>query len=931
MSAFRLRTMDYKDTLNLPSTDFPMRGNLPKREPARLEAWDQSGLYERMLEMRASAPLFLLHDGPPYANGNIHAGHALNKVLKDIILKYRHMAGYRAPYRPGWDCHGLPIELEVEKKVGRKAKLEMGIVEVRRKCRELANRFVGVQREEFQRLGVFGDWASPYLTTDYAYEAAEAAEFGRMVATGGLYRSRKPVSWCASCRTALAEAEVEYEDHSTTSVYVAFDIEEPSGPLAGFAGLEPRIAIWTTTPWTLPANLAVALNPGLDYALVETSAGPGRPLVVASAMVEGLAERLALGRVLAVFKGSELEGTNARHPWLDRASPVVVGAHVTLEAGTGCVHTAPGHGDDDFAVGRRYGLDAYAPVDDAGRFTEEVPELAGRRVFDADPDIIEMLDSAGRLLATEDISHSYPHCWRCKNPIVFRATEQWFVSMESAGLRRRALDGIDEVEWIPSWGRERIRGMIEARPDWCLSRQRAWGVPVLALHCKDCGEAFVSEELAASAAELFGREGSDLWFSEEMPDGLLPDGLACPACGKKDFERERDILDVWFDSGVSFSAVTEADHGSGTVADLYLEGSDQHRGWFHSALLASTATRGRPPYKAVLTHGFLLDGEGRKMSKSLGNVIAPQDIIKRYGADILRLWVASEDYRDDVRLSDEILARLADSYRRVRNTARNALGNLCDFDPATDAVATDDMVELDRWILSELADFTGRCRQAYEAYEFHAVYHALNNFCSIELSSLYFDIVKDRLYCSARTSRERRSAQTAMHEIVKVLAGVIAPVMPFTAEEVWESIGAGAAGDSVFLGDFPSPPAEWTDQELSARWRRVWEIRQEVTRCLEQARKAGDIGHSLDARVSLAATGDDRELLTRLGPDELATLFIVSQVELTADGAGPEPVGVAAAAGKKCSRCWNYRETVGEHKDHPEVCSRCYAVVAEAS
>ena len=926
MSALLRRTMDYKKTLNLPSTDFPMRGKLPEREPARLEAWEEERLYERMLKQRATAPLFLLHDGPPYANGQIHAGTALNKILKDIILKYRHMAGYRAPYRPGWDCHGLPIELEVEKKLGRKAKAEMGTVEVRRKCRELADRFVDVQRKEFRRLGVFGDWDSPYLTTDRSYEAAEVTEFGRMVATGGLYRSRKPVSWCASCRTALAEAEVEYEERSSISVYVAFDLDAPSGPLAGFTDRGPAVAIWTTTPWTLPANLAVSLHPDLDYSLVESSAGSGQPLVLASAMIEGLAEKLGLGPVLTSFTGRELEGMMARHPWLDRSSLLITGNHVTLEAGTGCVHTAPGHGEDDFAVGRRYGLDVYAPVDDGGRFTDEVPEFAGRAVFETDPDIIALLDSRRRLLATEPIVHSYPHCWRCKKPIVFRATEQWFVSMEHGDLRARSLEGIDTVEWIPSWGRERIRGMIEARPDWCLSRQRSWGVPVLALHCKGCGEAFVSEELATHVSALFAQQGSDVWFAEDGLDSLLPEGLSCPACGADDFERERDILDVWFDSGVSFSSVVEAEYGADTVADLYLEGSDQHRGWFHSALLVSMATRGRPPYKAVLTHGFVLDSEGRKMSKSRGNVISPQDIVKRYGADILRLWVAAEDYRDDVRISEEILARMADSYRRVRNTARNALGNLYDFDPSTDAVAAADMVELDRWILSALADFSQRCRRAYDGYEFHVVYHALNNFCSVELSSLYYDIVKDRLYCSAKASHGRRSAQTAMYEIVRVLAGVIAPILPFTAEEIWKTTGPGEA--SVFLADFPSAPDEWLDEALTLRWQRLWDIRREVTGCLEDARKAGDIGHSLDARVTLAAKGDDARLLTGLGTDELATVFIVSQVELVEGGTREQLVEVSPAAGSKCSRCWNYCETVGTHADHPEACSRCCAVVA---
>ncbi len=930
--------MEYKDTLNLPRTNFPMRANLPVREPARVEQWEQTGLYQRILDRRAAAPLFLLHDGPPYANGEIHLGHALNKVLKDIVLKFKSLSGYRAPYRPGWDCHGLPIELQVEKKLGRAKKAELGVVEVRRRCQDYARRFVGVQREDFRRLGVLGDWDRPYLTMDRDFEAREARELAAVIAAGSLYRGRKPVHWCASCRTALAEAEVDYDNHRSLSVFVAFRVCEPNtGVLAQYADRAPEVVIWTTTPWTLPANLAIALHPAYRYALVECGE---RTFIVAEAMLDavgdgpGLRQRLGLGQVLASFCGEELAGLRAQHPWIDRDSLLIVGDHVTLEAGTGCVHTAPGHGQDDYVVGQRYGLDTYAPVDAAGCFTEEVEGLAGRRVFDADSDIVELLDSRGALLASEEIDHSYPHCWRCKRPIIFRATDQWFISMEAGDLRQRSLAWIDQTTWIPEWGRERIRGMISGRPDWCLSRQRTWGVPLIALRCCGCDQSVTSEKLVLHVAELFESEGSDAWF-ERSVDDLLPPGFVCPHCEGTRFERERDIVDVWFDSGVSFATVVEAEHGSDTIADLYLEGSDQHRGWFHSALLTSVITRDRAPYKAVLTHGFVLDGDGRKMSKSLGNTIVPQKIIKQYGADILRLWVASEDYRDDMRVSPEILKRLADSYRRVRNTARNLLGNIADFDPSGDTVAVADMVELDRWILGRLHSFIERCREAYERYEFHVVYHALNNFCSVDLSSLYFDIVKDRLYCCGRDSRERRSAQTAMYEILSALTRVIAPIMPFTSEEIWEAIplhDGHAAGEqpSVFLGDFPQPQPQWLDQALARRWDRIWEIRAEVTKALEARRKSGEIGHSLDARVVISVGGGDAELLESVGEDALASLYIVSQVELTGIDSDTLDVAVLVPLGSKCSRCWNYAESVGGHADHPEICDRCHAAVVAA-
>jgi len=675
----------------------------------------------------------------------------------------------------------------------------------------------------------------------------------------------------------------------------------------------------------LPANLAVAVHPQFQYALVEAGS---RTVVVARDLVDGLRDLLSLGEELAFVEGRELEGCEARHPWIDRSSKIILGEHVTLEAGTGSVHTAPGHGHDDYVVGQKYGLETYAPVDERGCFTDEVPEFAGQFVFKADPAVIDLLEARGALLARQEIEHSYPHCWRCKKAIIFRATDQWFLSMDHQRLRERALEMIDAVRWIPRWGRERIHGMIANRPDWCLSRQRSWGVPLVAVQCRGCGRAVTSEKLALHVAELFAREGSDAWFERELAD-VLPSGFTCPECGGRDLERVSDILDVWFDSGVSFSAVVEADHGRAARADLYLEGSDQHRGWFHSALLTSVATRDRAPYAAVLTHGFVLDGNGRKMSKSLGNVIAPQQIIEQYGADILRLWVSAEDYRDDVRISDEILKRLADSYRRIRNTTRNLLGNLYDFDPDTDRVVRTELEPLDQWALTRLDSLVRRCRKAYEDYEFHVVYHALNNFCSVDMSALYFDIVKDRLYCSGAKSRERRSAQTVMYDVLQSLAGVIAPILSFTAEEVWAAIPTGDRAASVFLADFPEPAAEWRDDELTARWDRLWEIRAVVTRALEEARKSGRIGHSLDARVVVSAAGPTRELLEATGHDQLAAIWIVSQVELRdGDNANELAVSVEAPRGAKCGRCWNYDEEVGLHRDHPEVCGRCHAVVA---
>jgi isoleucyl-tRNA synthetase len=931
------RLHNYKDTLNLPKTDFPMRGNLPKREPETIRRWKTIDLYAKLQAARATASeTFVLHDGPPYANGNIHIGHTLNKVLKDIIVKFRTMAGARSPYVPGWDCHGLPIELAMEKTLGRKE--DVSKLEFRKRCREYVDRYVAIQREEFRRLGIVGDWDNPYLTMAPAYEATEIREFGKLVDQGSIYRGRKPVLWCPSCVTALAEAEVEYENLSSPSIYVAFEFVPPlPSPLAPYADRKPAIVIWTTTPWTLPANLAVAVRPDLVYVLVELV---GSCLVVAKGLLESFAR--AIGetdpRVLAEFPGTTLENARTRHPWLDRDSLVIFGEHVTLEAGTGAVHTAPGHGQEDYEVGLRYGLDVYAPVDGRGRFTSEVEGFAGEQVFDADTAIIARLRESGSLLGAEKLIHSYPHCWRCKSPVIFRATDQWFISMAKGDLRHKALREIDRVQWIPAWGRERIRGMMEVRPDWCISRQRSWGVPIVAAFCAACGEAVVSRAIADYVADIFEREGADAWFERSAKE-LLPPSTRCARCGGGEFRKEQDILDVWFDSGVSHAAVLERRAELHRPADLYLEGSDQHRGWFHTSLLTSVATRSRAPYNAVLTHGFTVDAEGRKMSKSAGTGLSPQDIIEKHGAEILRLWVAAEDYRDDVRISQEIVGRLVESFRRIRNTARFLIANLYDFDPHVHAIPDSALLELDRWILARTRLLVERCRKAYFDYEFHVVYHALNNFCSVDLSALYLDIAKDRLYCSAGAGTARRSVQTALWRILDTVVRLMAPILTFTAEEIWGYVpGMKPRAESVLLAEFPSAERVEGDEALLATWGRLLEVRDAVTKALEEARQEGRIGHSLDARVRLgfASDGSLGELLgSRM--EDLPTLFIVSQVErgeLAAPDESPLVTGlrvaVERAAGEKCARCWNYRTSVGADAGHPTICAPCVAALAHA-
>jgi len=913
--------MDYKATLNLPRTEFPMRAALPEREPQLLAEWERMDLYGRLRRARAGRDLWILHDGPPYANGHIHMGHALNKILKDMIVKSRSMLGFDAPYVPGWDCHGLPIEHQVDKELGPRAR-QVPIPEKRRLCRAYAEKFIDIQRREFARLGVIGNWGDPYLTMAYAYEANIVRELGKFIATGSVYRGLKPVHWCITCLTALAEAEVEYQDDPSPSIYVAFPLRSDA------TALDPRLrdlpvsaVIWTTTPWTLPANLAIVVHPAEEYVVVRSG---GAAYIVAAKLLDQTLRDCALAdpEVLARVPGARLAGLVARHPWIDRDAPLFPAEYVTMDQGTGLVHTAPGHGADDYETGIKHGLAVYNPVDDTGRFVPEVEHFAGMRVWEANPAIIAHLRANGRLLHASEFVHSYPHCWRCKNPVLFRATNQWFISMERDGLRQRALEAIRQVRWIPAWGEERISGMIANRPDWCISRQRAWGVPIAVFYCTACQHLLAEPALLEHVARLVEQEGADVWFARPAAE-LLPAGTRCPQCGGAEFRKETDILDVWFDSGVSQAAVLRARADQRWPADMYLEGSDQHRGWFHSSLLAAVGVQGGPPYRSVLTHGFVVDGEGRKMSKSQGNVIAPQEVIRRHGAEVLRLWVAAEDYRDDIRLSDQILTRLADGYRRVRNTCRYLLGNLYDFDPARDAVAIADLLPLDRYILHRLQELTERVRQAYQDYEFHVVYHSLHNFCAVDLSAFYLDVLKDRVYTSAPASRARRSAQTAMHEVLVGLVRLMAPVLSFTADEVWRHVGLPDKPESVHLAEFPRVRPELLDEALAREWQRLLAARDVVLRELEAARKAKLIGSAQEAAVVLEAAGEDYDFLAPRR-EELETVTIVSRLEV---GRRREGTGLAVrverAGGAKCPRCWNYRRDIGASPAHPDICARC--------
>ncbi len=929
--------MDYKSSLNLPKTPFPMRANLIKREPDMIDKWDRENLYGIIRKASEGRKHFMLHDGPPYANGNIHMGTAFNKVLKDIIIKTRQMAGYDAPYVPGWDCHGLPIEHKVDSELGPQ-KAGMTQVEIRRFCREYAEKFIDIQRDEFKRLGVLGEWENPYLTMNFPYEATIVREFGEFAMNGGLIRSKKPIYWCTSCRTALAEAEVEYGPHDSPSIFVKFpSITDLSDKYPSLRDKKVSYVIWTTTPWTIPANLAIALHPDFDYVAVDI--GNEEVLILAEGLTTVCMDTFGITsyKVLEELRASDLENMKARHPLYDRESVVVLAPYVTLEAGTGCVHTAPGHGREDYETGLKYGLDIYSPLDDGGCFTDEAFLFTGMNVFDANPEVNSRLKEAGALLKEERITHDYPHCWRCKKPVIFRSTEQWFISMSSNDLRKKALEAIRKVRWIPAWGEERIYNMIANRPDWCISRQRAWGVPLTLFYCEDCGEIVISREIIDHVAGMVKESGADVWFSEPV-EALLPPGTACPSCGGKGFSKETDILDVWFDSGVSYAAVMEARDYLDSPSDLYLEGSDQHRGWFHSSLLCSVGTRGNAPYRSVLTHGFVVDGTGKAMHKSAGNVISPKELTDKYGAEIIRLWVSAEDYRDNIRLSSEILERLTDAYRRIRNTCRYLLGNLYDFDPSTDPVPYAEMEELDRWALHRLQETARRLLKAYDEYEFHAVYHGLHNFCVLDLSSFYLDILKDRLYASPPNSRLRRSAQTAMHEILETLVRLMAPVLSFTADEVWPYMPDTGRGPSVHADLFFPVKEEYLDPGLAERWDVVVRVRREVTRALELARKEKRIGHSLDSVVKLGVSGELKAALSSFEA-QLRSVFIVSSArlvpieEVAEEFASEEVEGLRILVDQttepKCERCWVHDSTIGEDVNHPNICRRCSDALRE--
>jgi len=938
--------MDYRATLNLPQTDFKMKANLSQKEPEHLKQWEKDDLYGRIEDETRDRPLYILHDGPPYANGHIHLGTAFNKVLKDIILKSKRMAGFHCPYVPGWDCHGLPIEHNVDKELGPKKK-DIPILSIRAACRKYAEKWIKIQKDEFKRLGVLGDWDNPYLTINYGYEASIAREFNRFLLSDGVIRSKKPVYWCSSCKTALAEAEVEYHDHASPSIYVKFPLLDDLGDVVPelakdkLGGRKVYALIWTTTPWTLPANLAVAFHP--DYAYAAVAVGDEIWLMAEDLIEQAFAEFGEDGGIdhelIGTFSARQIEGRKCSHPFMERESLIILANYVTLDTGTGIVHTAPGHGREDYMSGLQYNLPVLSPVDSTGTFTEEAGPYAGMFIHDANKRINADLKETGFLVKEAKMSHSYPHCWRCKKPVIFRATEQWFISMDKNNLREKALEGIKKVAWTPRWGMDRIYGMVEVRPDWCLSRQRTWGVPLTVLTCDGCGEVLKDEAIAAKIVAVFAEEGADAWFKYDAAHFVGGDS-SCKKCGGTSFTKENDILDVWFDSGVSYAAVLEERDELQAPADLYLEGSDQHRGWFQSSLLAAVGTRGIPPYKGVLTHGFVVDGQGKKMSKSVGNVIAPEEIIKKYGAEILRLWVSSEDYRDDIKISDEILKQLTDAYRKIRNTIRFFLGNLYDFDPAKDRVDYRDMAELDRWALHQFEIFKRKAVKAYDDFDFHVVFHGLHQFCGVTMSSLYLDIIKDRLYTALPDSVDRKAAQTVLYDIITGILCIMAPVMSFTAVEAWEYLpeekGRAQRKANVFLERFPAENDAAVDPALDKKWKRLLEVRSEITRALEGARRDKVIGHPLEAKVMVRATGSLAEFLADKW-DTLKTVSIVSELiqaetlegDIFTSEEIPElQIGVQPASGDKCERCWTRSTTVGDAADHPALCSRCTEVVA---
>ncbi|MEA1959957.1 MAG: isoleucine--tRNA ligase [Bacillota bacterium] len=919
----------YDATINLMKTDFPMRANLPKREPDILENWEKNDIYHRVQEKNQGKEKYILHDGPPYANGNIHLGHTLNKVLKDIIVKHKTMTGYDSPYVPGWDTHGLPIEQQAIKALGID-RHKTDVVEFRKHCREYALKYVDLQRDQFKRLGVRGDWDHPYLTLNPEFEAVQIQVFGEMAKKGYIYKGLKPVYWCADCETALAEAEIEYGDKVSPSIYVKFPIKDGKG----FIPEDAFVVIWTTTPWTLPANEAISVHPDFEYIVLEVN---NEKYVIAKGMLEEVSKILEWEdyNILSSFKGRDIDRAVCRHPFMDRDSLVILGNHVTLEAGTGCVHTAPGHGEDDFYVGKEYGLEVLSPVDNSGHFTEEAGKFEGLFVNDANETIIKELQDRKVLLKKEDYAHQYPFCWRCKNPIIYRATDQWFASID--GFRDTALEAIDDVKWIPSWGRDRIYNMVRDRGDWCISRQRTWGVPIPIFYCEECGETIINEDTIQKVSELFREHGSDIWFMKEAKD-LLPAGFTCPKCGGQHFAKETDIMDVWFDSGSSHMSVLETHPDLRWPADLYLEGSDQHRGWFNSSLSTAVAVKGTAPYRECLTHGFIVDEKGYKMSKSLGNVVDPLKMINEMGADILRLWVSSADYRNDIGVSANIIKQTSEAYRKIRNTCRFILGNLYDFNPETDTVVYEDLTDLDKWALAKLDRLLKRVSKGYEEHEFHVVFHSVHNFCTVDMSSIYFDILKDKLYCENPNDPGRKAAQTVMYRTIKVLTIILAPILTFTSEEIWGYIRSEEQPDSVQLVEWPEIDEKMCNPELEAKMDSLIAMREVSSKALEEARNKKIIGHSLGAQITIFADDQKLSVLREIGG--LEKIFIVSKVilapaaEHNTDSVSLDEmeglwVQVEAAPGEKCERCWTIDTSVGMNNEHPTLCSRCARAVQE--
>ena len=928
---------DYNTSLNLPKTEFPMRGNLPKREPEMLKKWDEEKLYEDIIKKNEGKPNYTLHDGPPYANGDIHLGTALNKVLKDIIVKYKNMSGFRSHYVPGWDTHGLPIELKAMKAIG----VENGAippVELRQHCKDYAMSYVENQKEQFKRLGVLGDFDNPYLTLKPEFEAREVEVFGEFAKKGYVYKGLKPVYWCPECQTALAEAEIEYSDDPCQSIYVKFKVSDDKGLFTekGIDINNTYFVIWTTTTWTLPGNLAICLGPNYDYAVVK--AENGENYVMAEYLIPVTMEAAGIDKydIIAKFTGSELEGIKTAHPFMNRPSPIILGDHVTLESGTGCVHTAPGYGVDDFEVCKKYDdIGIVVGVDGKGVLTKDSGMFEGLTTDKANKVIAEHLKETGALFAVEDIEHQYPHCWRCKSPILFRATEQWFCSVRN--FKDETVKAIEDVEWIPKWGEDRIKGMVQDRSDWCISRQRTWGVPIPIVYCKDCGKPICNDTTIKAISDLFRAEGSDAWYIKDAKD-FIPDSVKCE-CGCSEFEKEMDILDVWFDSGVTHKAVLEEREDLNAPADLYLEGADQYRGWFQSSLLTSIVCNGEAPYKAVCTHGWVVDGQGKTMHKSLGNGIEPSEITNKYGSDILRLWVASSDYHSDIRISDDILSQLSEAYKKIRNTARFILGNLSNadgFDIDKDGVSDDELFELDKWALSKLDELIDKVNTAYTAFDYHIVFHAIHNFCVIDMSNFYLDIIKDRLYCDDVDSISRKAAQTAMYRILSAITRLIAPIMSFTADEIWSYIPHASNDNpkSVFLNDMPEKSNIKIDADFTAKWDLITALREDVKKALEIKRADKVIGKSLEADVIIYADEEKKQAISNFA-NELPEIFIVSRVEVK-DGNGEfkgelegVTIDVTKATGEKCERCWKFSESVGTHEDHPTLCDRCHSVISK--